>query len=129
MVAGYGAVIAIAILGALYVGLYPLEMPAGEAVTLSFLTLSFARLLHVFNLRDGESPFFRNEVTTNPFVWGAVALCAVFLLAAVYLPILSDLLHTHRPSTMEWAVILAMSMIPVLVIQTRMLIRKHLIRR
>jgi Ca2+-transporting ATPase len=125
LVAAYGALIASSILGALYVGLYPLRMPAGEAVTLSFLTLSFARLLHVFNLRDAQSPFFRNEVTTNPFVWGAIALCGLFLLAAVYLPVLSDLLHTHRPSGIGWAVILAASMIPFLVIQSGMLVRKH----
>lgn len=129
MVAGYGALIAAAILGALCAGLSPLQLPPGEAVTLSFLTLSFARLFHVFNLRDAESRFFRNEVTTNPFVWGAVALCTLFLLAAVYLPVLSDVLHTHPPSGVQWAVILAMSLIPAVVIQTGMLVRKHILKR
>ncbi len=126
LTAGYGLVIAGAILGALYIGLARLQLPAGEAVTLSFLTLAFARLWHVFNMRDTSSDLFRNEVTTNPFVWGAIALCGTFLLAAVYLPVLSDVLQTHPPSGRQWGIILGMSAIPLLLVQAAKLARKHL---
>jgi Ca2+-transporting ATPase len=129
LIVGYGVLIAAAILGALYAGRSTLGLPVREAVTLSFLTLSFARLFHVFNLRNAASPFFRNEVTTNPFVWGAIALCGAFLLAAVYVPGLSDVLQTHHPSTVEWAIILLMSLIPVLVIQTGMIVVRATVRR
>ncbi|MBN2365312.1 MAG: cation-translocating P-type ATPase [Calditrichaeota bacterium] len=129
IIVGYGILIAGSILGALLIGLSLLQIPVAEAVTLSFLTLSFARLFHVFNLRDTESAFFKNEITTNPFVWGAFALCGIFLLAAVYLPGLSDVLKTHHPSPLEWTVIVGMSIIPVIVIQTGKLVMKHFVKR
>ncbi len=121
----YGVLIAISIMGAQIIGLSALQLPVEKAVTLSFLTLSFARLFHVFNLRDTESKLFINEITTNPFVWGAIALCGVFLVAAVYLPGLSDILNTHRPSFPEWTIIIGMSIIPVIVIQAGKLFQKH----
>jgi Ca2+-transporting ATPase len=86
LIGGYGALIAAPLLGAFLVALYPLGMGTARAVSISFLTLSLSRLLHVFNMRVPESGLFNNEITRTPYVWGALALCLGLLLLAVYWP-------------------------------------------
>jgi Ca2+-transporting ATPase len=111
----YGAIITVPVLGILYIGLNVLGLSDSEAVTLSFLTLAFARLWHVLNMRDNESGFFRNEVTGNRFIWGAIALCTFLVLLTVYVPGLADILDVVNPGQTGWAMILIMSMVPLVV--------------
>jgi Ca2+-transporting ATPase len=72
---GYGGVITASVLGAMALSLSWLGMAQARAVTISFLTLAFAQLWHVFNMRDHGSHPLRNDVVRNPYVWGALALC------------------------------------------------------
>jgi Ca2+-transporting ATPase len=100
-----------------------LGMEEGQAVTVSFLTLAFAQLWHVFNMRDQDSSLLRNEVTRNPFVWGALVLCTGLLLLAVYLPVLADVLKVVHPGLKGWALVLVMSFVPLVVGQILKLTR------
>jgi Ca2+-transporting ATPase len=93
-------------------------MPREQAVTVSFLTLASAQLWHVFNMRDRGTDPLRNEITANPYIWGALAICVALLLLAVYLPGLSDLLSTVNPGLNGWLLVLGMSFLPTLVGQT-----------
>jgi Ca2+-transporting ATPase len=86
-----------------------------QAVTVSFLTLAFAQLWHVFNMRDRDSNILRNEVSGNRFVWAALALCAALLLGAVYIPVLADVLKVVDPGLKGWALVLMMSLVPLVV--------------
>lgn len=113
-ISGLAAVIAASVLGGLLIGLRWLGMSELEAVTISFLTLAFGKLWFTFNLRSPKSGMLRNEVTRNPWVWGAIGLCIALLLAAVYLPVLSDVLQTRELDWRGWGLILVMSVIPLL---------------
>jgi len=93
-------------------------MNTKRAVTVSFLILMGAQLGHVFNMVSPRSGFVRNEVTRNPWVWGAVILCTGLLVAAVYVPILSEVLGTEEPGREGWMLILTLSLAPVLVGQS-----------
>ncbi len=66
------------------------------------------------NLRAPSSRPLRNEITTNPWIWASIALCAGLLLAAVYLPGLSAVLKTRALSGPAWALALAFSAVPLL---------------
>jgi Ca2+-transporting ATPase len=110
---GYGLLITVAVLGALALALMWLGMEREQAVTVSFLTLAFAQLWHVFNMRDRESNLLRNEITRNLYVWGALLLCIILLLVAVYLPGLSDVLQVVNPGLSGWGVVLVMSLLPL----------------
>ncbi|MEJ2637212.1 MAG: cation-transporting P-type ATPase [Calditrichia bacterium] len=127
LLAGYGYVISLSILGALAIALFPLEMAPEKAITLSFLTLAFARLWHVFNMRDSDDPVFLNEITKNPYVWGAIALCRLLLLAAVYIPGLAEGLSVVRPGAAGWAVIIGMSLAPLIIIQVAKIAEDYLL--
>ncbi|MGE0459779.1 MAG: cation-translocating P-type ATPase [Vicinamibacterales bacterium] len=102
-----------AVLAAFWMALDRLGMDEARAVTVSFLTLAFAQLWHVFNMRGRGSGLFRNDVVANPWIWGALALCTALLLAAVFLPPLSAVLRVEAPSAREWLLIAGMSLVPV----------------
>jgi Ca2+-transporting ATPase len=112
MIGSYGLLITIAVLGSLALALLWLEMETKKAISVSFLTLAFAQLWHVFNMRDPGSGFFQNDIIRNRFVWGALVLCCGLLLLAVYLPGLSHVLQVVHPETEGWSLVLAMSLIP-----------------
>jgi Ca2+-transporting ATPase len=112
-VTGYGAMITCAVLGALVISLYVLDLPERESVTISFLTLAFAQLWHVFNMRERSSSMFNNAIIRNPFIWGALALCTVLLLMTLYVPILSSVLKVANPGFQGLALMFGMSLLPL----------------
>jgi Ca2+-transporting ATPase len=112
---GFSALITVAVLGVLALALAGLGMEQERAVTISFLTLAFAQLWHVFNMRDRGSDFVKNEVVRNPWIWGALALCTALLMAAVYMPGLNTLLRVKDPGLAGWGIVLGASLLPWLV--------------
>ncbi|HEX6303033.1 MAG TPA: cation-translocating P-type ATPase C-terminal domain-containing protein [Anaerolineales bacterium] len=114
-IAGYGFIITLSVLGVFALALTSFGMNTQKAVTISFLTLAAAQLWHVFNMRDKDSNLFRNEVTQNVYVWGALALTIGLLLAAVYLPGLATLLQTVDPGIDGWIMIFVASVIPLII--------------
>jgi Ca2+-transporting ATPase len=112
-IAGYSAVITASVLGALALALYWLKLDRTQAVTISFLTLAFAQLWHVFNMRDPGSGFFRNDIVRNPYIWGALLLCSGAMIAAVYMPGVNRVLNVTDPGLEGWALVLIMSLIPL----------------
>jgi Ca2+-transporting ATPase len=109
----YGGLMTAAALGAHACVSLGLGYGDAKAITVAFLTLALAQVFHVFNMRDPGTPFFRNEVTRSPWVWGAVGLCAALLLLAVYLPGLSQVLRLPPPDPRGWLVILTASLTPL----------------
>ena len=110
----YSAVIAASVLGAMYLAYTWLGLGDEGAVTVSFLTLAFARLWHVFNMRDRESPILANDIVMNPFVWGALAICVAMLLLGTYVGPLAKALSLTPPSAKTWALIFVASLVPLL---------------
>ena len=124
LISGYGVIIALAVLGALCLALYKLDMTEKQAVTISFLTLGFARLWHVFNMRDNDSSLFRNEITGNLFIWAALALCTVLLLATVVINPVAEILNVTNLGLNGWVLILGMSLVPLVLGQMYKLANK-----
>jgi Ca2+-transporting ATPase len=111
-VGSYSLLITAAVLGAFALAFTWLDMEQDRAVTVSFLTLAFAQLWHVFNMRDRDSGFIDNEIVRNPWVWGALALCTALLIAAVYLPGLNTLLSVVDPGIEGWLLVMTASILP-----------------
>jgi P-type Ca2+ transporter type 2C len=115
MIGGYGLLIGATVLAVFATALVVLDMPERRAVTVAFLTFAFARLWHVFNMRDPGSDLLRNTVTTNPWAWAAIAAGALMLFAALYLPLLARVLSTVEPGPQGWALVALGSLLPLLV--------------
>lgn len=133
VIGGYGALIAASVLGAFAWALEVEGMPVAQAVSVSFLTFGFARLVHVFNMRSPGSGLLRNDIVQNPYVWGALALCTCLLIAAVYLPGLDTLLGVVEPGAVGWTIIAVGASVPLVVGQLAItatgLWHRHLRRR
>jgi len=114
-IVGYSVIIALTVLTAFYLSDVWLGLEGIPAVTVSFLTLAFARLWHVFNMRDAKTGIIRNEVMRNPFVWGAIVLCIVLILSVLFIPVLSKVIQTANPGLQGWGLIIVMSLIPWLI--------------
>jgi Ca2+-transporting ATPase len=63
--------------GALAAARLWLELDARGTVTVTFLTLAFAQLWQVFNMRHPRAGVMLNEITRNPWVWHRCC-CALF---------------------------------------------------
>ncbi len=113
----FGSLITAATLGALTVALHWLQLPAAEAVTVSFLTLATAQLWHVFNMRDLNTPLWNNDVVRNPFVWAALALCIALLVATMVIPPLSAILAVTALDPSGWLLVLVAGFLPVAAIE------------
>jgi P-type Ca2+ transporter type 2C len=124
-IGGWATLLAACVLASLSIAFYGFGFDERRAVTVSFLTLAFAKLWFVYNLRHPGSGLLRNAVVRNPWVAGAVVLCVLLLLAAVYLPGLSDLLKTVPPTGRGWGLLLALSLVPFVVGQIRRAFQKN----
>ena len=110
----YGAIMALTTLGAMAAAIAWLGFDVQHAVTIAFSTLALTQMWHVFNMRGDIGRIFDNEITRNPWIWGALILCLALVLAAIYLPVLSDVLRLSDPGVAGWALILAASLVPLL---------------
>ncbi len=110
----YGLVIAAAVLVAMAIALLGLGFGVREAVTVSFCTLALAQLWHVFNMRSDLARLFRNEVTSNPWIWGALILCLALVIGAIHNDLAADLLGLADPGRRGWLLIAGMSVLPLL---------------
>jgi Ca2+-transporting ATPase len=111
----HGLVIAATVLAAMAIAVIQLGAGPERAITISFCTLTLAQVWHVFNMRDNISKPFNNEITRNVWIWLALLVCILLLFAAVYLPVLSDVLKLSHPGFEGWLVIVGMSAVPILV--------------
>jgi len=88
-----------------------------HAVTLAFMTLALAQVFHAFNARSQRRSAFDARLFTNGWLWGAVLVCLLLQVAAVYVPFLQTVLHTVPLTATDWGVIAACSLLPVAVVE------------
>lgn len=110
----YGGLITAGTLGAFILAHTVFALGEQEALSVSFLTLAAAQLLHVFNMRASGSNALINDVSRNPFVWGALALCCVLVGATLWVPSLSDLLMISSPGPTGWMLVAGGSITPLI---------------
>jgi P-type Ca2+ transporter type 2C len=120
LIAWQGLVIAGVTLGAYYIGMrwHGVEGEGQRrAMTIAFMTLAMAQVLHAFNARSRIRSALTSRLFSNGWLWGAVALCVLLQLAAVYVPWLQVALRTAAPDARDWTLIAAASLIPVAVVE------------
>lgn len=109
----YGVILAAVTLCAMAIAVTQLGFATDKAVTVAFCTIALAQLWHVFNMRGNMRRVINNEVTRNPWIWLALAVCLGLVLAAVWMPVLSDVLRLVDPGAEGWRLILISSLVPL----------------
>lgn len=113
LIVGYSLLMALPVLGAMAIAHYALGLSSTRAVTVSFLVLALGQLVHVFNMADRGAHRSRNEVTRNPWVWGALALCVALVAVGLEVPVLARVLGVADPGPAGWAVALGLGLVPL----------------
>ncbi|GHE85973.1 calcium-transporting P-type ATPase, PMR1-type [Aliiroseovarius zhejiangensis] len=108
-----GGAITLATLSAFWLALHWLKLDVGRSVTVAFLTLALAQLWNVFNVRVPGGRVFVNDVTRNPWIWGAITLCIGLIAAALWVPGLSSVLQLPDPGGAGLLLATSASFIPL----------------
>ncbi len=119
----YGLVIAASIAGAYIFAKFAWNLSDEIANNVAFFSLAFAQLLHVFNMRERDEPIFKNQVTTNKYVWYALAICIAALAAAYLIPGMREILSFQQMEPRTWVLIGITSVLPLIIIQVVKIIR------
>jgi Ca2+-transporting ATPase len=121
----YGGLITLSVLGLFFTGLYWFRWPQQEVVTMTFMTIAFAQLWHVFNMRSRGSGWLFNDVMGNPYVWAALVLCSVLILAYLVSPLLARVLELRHLSLEQWGWVLGVSVLPYVLGQLYLLVARR----
>jgi Ca2+-transporting ATPase len=105
-IALYGGLITASTLA---VFLWALAYAPAHSVTMSFMTLALAQILHLGNARSERTVFSTARALTNRYAIGAVIVSVVLLVAPAHVAPLATLLDITRLGAREWLVVLALS--------------------
>ncbi len=113
-IAAYATIITASVLAASWVARHVWQLPAVQAVTVSFLTMAWAQLWHVFNMREANSSIWWNEITRNRYVWLALLLCLMMIAVAIYVPWIGAALQLADPGWQGGMTALLFSLPPLI---------------
>jgi Ca2+-transporting ATPase len=84
------------------------------AETMAFVTLSLCELFRAYTVRSERLSIFQLGVFSNRYMQAAVAASVFLLLLVVNLPFLQPIFNTHFLRPNEWAVVIALALIPAI---------------
>ena len=88
-----------------------------HAVTIAFMTLAMAQVLHAFSARSRTRSALTSRLFTNGWLWGATGICMALQVAAVEVPLLREVLKTVALSWGDWGVVMAGALTPVFIVE------------
>lgn len=97
----------------LTVYLWALGHGRAYATTMGFMTLALAQIFHLWNARRVESGQRSAKLTVNRYAIGAVALTVGLQFAAIYVPMLAQVLDLVRMDVNDWAIAGGFALVPV----------------
>ncbi|MDE2465505.1 MAG: cation-transporting P-type ATPase, partial [Alphaproteobacteria bacterium] len=106
-----------------------LSFSADQSVTVTFMTLAFAQLWHVFNMQSPNANFLRNENTRNGWLWAALVLCIFLLIVPSYVGVAARILTLSVLTPPMWGIVLVCSMAPLVLARTMQALVIYLRRR
>ena len=104
--------------------------PAAPAIgrTMAFCVLSLSQLVHSLNMRS-EHSVLKLGLLSNRKLVAACGFCAILMVSVVLFPPLSALFQTTALTALQWLVVAALSLCPLLVVEGEKLLWEHLPRK
>ncbi|MFZ5592488.1 MAG: cation-translocating P-type ATPase, partial [Bacillota bacterium] len=84
------------------------------ARTMAFNTLVFFQLFYVFSCRSEYHSIWEVGLTSNPYLLLAVAISAALQLLVNYVPLLQRLFHVVPLHPVQWGLVVAVTLLPLL---------------
>ncbi|MFW2513743.1 cation-translocating P-type ATPase [Demequina sp. SO4-13] len=104
-----------------------LDLDDAQAQTVTFLAMSAAQTLAVFNARAETGSGFRGA-GSNPWLWAALALVGSLTVLAMTLPPLRDVLGLAAIPGQAWGIALVLALLPLTAVQTTRMARSKMSR-
>ena len=106
----YGVSISASVLGIVVYAKFVLKLSPDNINNMAFYTLVLSQLVNVFNVPKWSESFFKNEVTKNPWVWGAIVLSLAMTVTAYLVPPVARALElrTLSPHHLSLSVVFAL---------------------
>jgi Ca2+-transporting ATPase len=95
------------------------------AETMAFVTLALCELFRAYTVRSERVSLFRLGVFSNKYMQVAVGASMLLMLLVVYVPFLQPVFNTHMMAPVEWAFVVALSLLPAVAEE----ITKYFLRR
>jgi Ca2+-transporting ATPase len=108
-----GLAIAAATLGSFVLVLHGFGESLATARTFAFSVLTLSQLFHALNCRSQTRSFFALGPFSNPWLLYAVGFSLLLHLGIIYIPFLEPIFHTVPLSLRDWALMLAISALPL----------------
>ena len=119
----HGVLISIITLIAYYIGY--LDSPK-EGVTMAFITLSLSQIIHSLNQHSSTISFFSKKHARNWYLYLAMFISTIVLLMLVFVKPIAEFLSLQQPNLFEWAVIILLSIVTLVVVEIYKLIKKFI---
>ncbi|MDN4479773.1 cation-translocating P-type ATPase [Demequina muriae] len=104
-----------------------LDLSNAQAQSITFLTMSLAQTLAVYNARSESGSGFRGA-RRNRWLWAALAVVGTLTMAAMTFPPLRDVLGLAAIPGVAWLVALVLALVPLVAVQTTRAVRSALAR-
>jgi Ca2+-transporting ATPase len=114
----YGLSITGVVLGVTIYGHLIKSWPYEVVNNMAFYTLILAQLVNVFNMPHRQFSFFKNEVTSNQWIWIAIALSLLIIFIAYHITILQTVLSLVPLSYEQFITVWVFGMSSLVIIQS-----------
>ena len=125
-IALHGLFISAASWAAYLIGTYCFEHDHVQAMTMTFLVLSFSQLSHALNQRSNTDSVFKGGQGHNKFLAVALTASAAIVLLVALVPPLQGFFNLIDLNWQEWLISLALSLFPLVAVEiSKIFIRIH----
>ena len=125
-IALHGLFISAASWAAYLIGTYCFEHDHVQAMTMTFLVLSFSQLSHALNQRSNTDSVFKGGQGHNKFLAVALTASAAIVLLVALVPPLQGFFNLTDLNWQEWLISLALSLFPLVAVEiSKIFIRIH----
>ena len=111
-IAYYGALLTLLSFTAYFIGL---RDSYETAVTMTFITLCLSQIVHAMNQHSNTLSFFSKEQPKNKMLFLAMFASTLILMVILFTPGLKDFFSIVPLTTTEWATVIGLAFIPLMV--------------
>ena len=122
-----GAMVGLLTLAAYWLGEYVLSDPSladATANTMAFATLTFCQLFHAYDVRSEHQSIAHIGLLTNPAMNKAFLVGMALQLSVLLIPPLQAVFQVCMLSPLEWLVVLALSLTPLVICEIEKAVRR-----
>ncbi|RKS53690.1 Ca2+-transporting ATPase [Gillisia mitskevichiae] len=113
----YGLCVTFIVTGVTLYTHFILKLPSSVVNNISFYTLVWVQLLHVFNIPSRIHSFFNNEVMHNKWVWGAILLSLFLVFIAYLIPVIRTALSLLPLTIGQYLIVFFAGLAAIVLIQ------------